>query len=177
MRTDSLAGFRRDDDDGVAWGTDITFAGAQRVFDPAAAHEADERCALGACGDDYAAETFCGNTFDYPSLHGRAIAAAGWSYCSASAGALVRGDVAAEEYDAIDLVLGKQRTVTVGRGTRGAEFRTFPPVLRAARSSWRAAIRSRTCSAVRRRTGRPGLSRPRCSTAPAATAGGPDAGA
>ncbi len=132
VRTDSLAGFRRDDDDGVAWGTDITFAGAQRVFDPAAAHEADERCALGACGDDYAAETFCGNTFDYPSLHGRAIAAAGWSYCSASAGALVRGDVAAEEYDAIDLVLGKQRTVTVGRGTRGAEFRTFPPVLRAA---------------------------------------------
>ena len=37
-----------------------------------------------------------------------------------------------EEYDAIDLVLGKQRTVTVGRGTRGAEFRTFPPVLRGA---------------------------------------------
>ena len=26
----------------------------------------DERCALGACGGDYAAETFCGNTFDYP---------------------------------------------------------------------------------------------------------------
>ena len=73
-----------------------------------------------------------GNTFDYPALHGRSVAAAGYSFCSASARAVERGEVSLEAYPAVDLILGKQRTTPLGRGVCEAAFRTFPPELQAA---------------------------------------------
>ena len=72
-----------------------------------------------------------GNTFDYPALHGRSVAAAGYSFCSASARAVERGEVSLEAYPAVDLILGKQRTTPLGRGVCEAAFRTFPPELQA----------------------------------------------
>lgn len=129
MRSDSLAGFRRDLDDGVPYLADISFAGGQRVFDRASLRVADERTMLGACDSLYETEVIGGNAFDYPALHGRAIAQAGWSFCSAAVRAVERNGIAVTEYEAVDLILGKQRAVTVGRGTRGTEFPTFTPAL------------------------------------------------
>lgn len=34
-----------------------------------------------------------------------------------------------EEYSAVDLILGKQRSVTIGRGVAGYAFKTFSPEL------------------------------------------------
>ena len=128
-RNDSLAGFRMDLDGGVADRQDIAFIGAQRVFDLAQARCNVDSLALGACGCDYETDVIGGNTFDYPALHGRSVAAAGYSFCSASAKAVERGEVRLADYPAVDLILGKQRTTTLGRGAAEPAFRTFPAEL------------------------------------------------
>lgn len=130
-RNDSLAGFRMDLDGGVADRQDIAFIGAQRVFDLAQARCNVDSVALGACACDWETDVIGGNTFDYPALHGRSVAAAGYSFCSASARAVERGEVSLEAYPAVDLILGKQRTTPLGRGVCEAAFRTFPPELQA----------------------------------------------
>ncbi len=129
---DSLTGFRRDIDFGVPDRRDISFIGAQRVFDRALARGTADSCALGACRHDFETEVLGGNTFDYPYLHGGPIAAAGYSFCSTSARAVERGEVALDDYRTVDLILGKQRRTAVGRGVRGEEFVAFPPALQAA---------------------------------------------
>lgn len=129
-RLDSLAGFYRDIDPGVPDRTDISFVGTQRIFDLSQARNEREAEALGACCDDFETDVLGGNTFDYPALHGRSIAAAGYSYCSASVKAVERGELSLDGYDAADLILGLQRPATVARGVRGEEFPTFTPELR-----------------------------------------------
>ena len=125
QRCDSLAGFRTDLDGGVPDRRDITFIGPQEVFDPAQARCEVDSLALGACGCDYAADVIGGNTFDYAALHGRSVAAAGYSFCSMTARRAADGWDAAE-YPVVDLILGKQRRTVVGRGVRGEEFEAFP---------------------------------------------------
>lgn len=129
MRTDSLAGFQTDLDGGVADGRDISFVGAQQVFDLAQSRCPVDSLALGACCNDYETDILGGNTKDYPALHGRSAAAAGYSFCSASVKAVERGEAALAGYDAVDLILGKQRTTMLGRGAGEAAFAAFPPAL------------------------------------------------
>ncbi len=136
MRSDSLAGFYGDIDGGVPDRRDISFIGGQRVFDLAMARCEDDKRALGSCESDYETDVIGGNTFDYPALHGRSIAAAGYSFCSVSALAVERGAVTLGNYPAVDLILGKQRTTTMGRGVRDADFKTFPAELQSALESY-----------------------------------------
>lgn len=128
---DSLAGFYNDLDGGVADKVDIAFIGKQRIFDRSMARSESEACALGACYSDYETDVIGGNTFDYPYLHGRAVAAAGYSFCSTSVKAVEQG-AALAQYALVDLILGKQRTTSVGRGVLGPEFQTFTPALQRA---------------------------------------------
>lgn len=130
-RNDLLAGFRTDLDGGVPDRQDIAFVGAQHVFDLAQARCNVDSLALGACGCDFETDVIGGNTFDYPALHGRSVAAAGYSFCSASLKAVERGEAALEQYPAVDLILGKQRTTTIGRGVQEPAFATFSPELQA----------------------------------------------
>lgn len=107
-RADSL-GFDLDADPGVARGATAAFAGRQLCFDPARAGQ-EGSGALGHCGDELAGKIIGGNTFDYPVLHGRALAAAGdYSYASCSREALAAGRVRLEDYAAVDYILGLQR--------------------------------------------------------------------
>lgn len=125
IRTDSLVGFLPAIDNGVPDRVDISYAGPQRVYDPAQLRSENDSLALGACDGDFAKDIIGGNTFDYPYLHGRSIAAVGYSFCSASVRAVERGEMPLEGYDAIDLILGKQRTTTIGRGVGEPAFQTF----------------------------------------------------
>jgi hypothetical protein len=63
-----------------------------------------------------------GNTFDYPMAHGRILAEKGYSYISANAYAIdtIVG------YDAVDLIMGKQKTTILGTDT---SFQCFTPKL------------------------------------------------
>lgn len=128
---DSLAGFGRFPDGGVPYLYDLSYAGAQRVFDRAALRASDS-CALGACSDDFETTIVGGNTFDYPYVHGCAAAAAGWSFASASARAAGRGIDALGAFDAVNVILGKQRSERADRGTHRSGFRTFQPALKEA---------------------------------------------
>ena len=129
QRADSLVGFLTSLDGGVPDRVDISFIGPQRVYDPAQLRCNVDSLALGACDGDFATDVIGGNTFDYPYLHGRSVAAAGYSFSSASLRAVERGEVPLGDYPAVDLILGKQRTTTIGRGVCEAEFATFSPEL------------------------------------------------
>jgi len=128
MQRDSLVGFYNEIDEGVPDRRDICFTGTQRVFDLSQASCNDAARALGACDSIYETDVIGGNTFDYPYIHGKAVVAAGYSFCSTSAKSLERGEVHGD-YTVVDLILGKQRATIVGRGTRGVEFRAFTPAL------------------------------------------------
>lgn len=129
VQSDSLAGFRMDLDGGVPDRMDISFIGPQRVFDRAQARCNVDSIALGACDNDYETDVIGGNTFDYPAQHGRSVAAAGYSFCSASVRAVEEGEVLLGDYDVVDLILGKQRTTLIGRGVGDDAFEAFPETL------------------------------------------------
>ena len=142
IQGDSLAGFYRRLDSGVANRHDISFIGEQRVFDRRFTEAENDEEALGSCYSDYATQVIGGNTFDYPRLHGASIVRAGYSFCSASAAALAEGEVKTDDYFFMDVIFGKQCSVEMGRGTSGVEFRVFPEGLRRALGEFTASGRS-----------------------------------
>ena len=129
---DSIAGFYNLYDDGVPYMRDISFIGEQHNFDRSLSKSDNDNYALGSSYNDYETEVISGNTFDYPALHGRSVVRAGYSFCSSSRDAVESGATDLARYDAVDLILGKQRSTTMGRGTSGYAFKTFTPALQQA---------------------------------------------
>ena len=117
ISTDSTAGFVHTHDGGVPYISDISFIGEQTIHDRKLNRSEDERNALGSSRHDYETTIIAGNTFDYPATHGAAIAKAGYSFSSTSAGAVEAAMVNLNDFHAVDLILGKQRTTTIGRNT------------------------------------------------------------
>lgn len=115
-RTSSDAGFYNQFDSGVAYIEDISFIGEQTNFDRALYKSQDDNNALGQSYNDYETEIIAGNTFDFVALHGSSILAAGYSFASASHRAVAERCVDICSYDAIDIILGKQRATMVGSG-------------------------------------------------------------
>lgn len=125
IQGDSIAGFYNYYDSGVAYLEDISFTGEQRNFDRRLSRSENDNHALGSSYSDYDTEVIAGNTFDYTVVHGRSIVAAGFSYCSASARSVENSAVEVGDYPIIDLILGKQRSTQMGRGTSGVAFEVF----------------------------------------------------
>ncbi len=122
---DSL-GFDLRRDIGVPYLRTTAFCGAQRNFQAAAAGgEGPE--SLGFSSAKLEGKTVAGNTFDYPTLHGEAIAAAQrWSFASCSRDAAVSGAVPIYRYAAIDYIAGLERDAP--HNIR--PFKTFSPEVR-----------------------------------------------
>lgn len=125
IQGDSLAGFYNHYDAGVAYLEDISFIGEQRVFDRLLSRSENDNIALGSSYSDYETQVIAGNSFDYTTVHGSPIVKAGFSYCSTSVKAIEQGGVDLSDFDIIDLILGKQRSTTIGRGTSGVKFKAF----------------------------------------------------
>lgn len=105
--TSTKAGFLLDEDWGVAWGTNSSFCGRQVCFDRSQGGK-EGAGALGHSGMDLMGKYIRGNTFDFPSVHGDAIAADGdISYVSASKQAAKELDWSA--YAAVDYICGLER--------------------------------------------------------------------
>ena len=119
---DGSAGFKSDEDFGVPYIRDIHFTGYQTNFNKASG-------SAGASGSSYVDKVIAGNTFDFVALHGVSIESAGYSFVSCSAGAVEKGDVKLEQYKIVDLILGKQKTTTVGNGKVGILYEAFPAAL------------------------------------------------
>ncbi len=131
VQGDSLAGFHNRYDSGCGYIEDISFIGEQHNFDRRLSRSENDNYALGQCYNDYETEVIAGNTFDYVALHGGSIREAGYSFSSSSRRAVEAGRVALKEYDAVDLVLGKQRTTAVGRDTLNYRHAAFGAELKA----------------------------------------------
>lgn len=118
-----VAGFNTREDFGVPYMKDILFIGHQTEFKRGAGES------FGRCDGDYASTVIAGNTFDYPYLHGKSIAASGRGFVSASIGAVIAGDLKLKDYKTIDLILGKQKTTVTGNGNTGVRFTAIPKKL------------------------------------------------
>lgn len=117
------AGFDSRNDFGVPYIRDISFIGHQTEFRRAAGDR------FGLSDGDYYTTIIAGNTFDFPYIHGRAIAASGRGFVSTSAAAVEKGEVNLNEYKTIDLILGKQKATVTGNGTSGVRYIAFPQQL------------------------------------------------
>lgn len=124
-----LGGFNNRRDSGVPYIKDICFTGEQHEFRRAVPWTDDDNPGFGASGYEYEGKTIAGNTFDYPFVHGRALMAAGYSFCSMSRDAYtqINESIRPENgFSTIDLILGKQITTPLGRGILGTHYRCFP---------------------------------------------------
>lgn len=121
---EDYAGFDTANDFGVPYIRDVSFTGYQTEFHRSAGDN------FGKSSDRHVASVIAGNTFDFPSIHGEALAEAGRGFVSASLGAVEQGSVNLADFKTVDLILGKQKATTMGRGNNGAEFFAFPQKLR-----------------------------------------------
>ena len=120
--SDSIYAGIRPQSPGVGYGKDISYIGEQFDFDTRHPWITDDECGWGSCYCDQQAALTMGNTFDYPVMHGKALAQLGYSYISANAYAI---DTIAD-VDAVDLIMGKQKTTILGTDTA---FKSFTPAL------------------------------------------------
>lgn len=124
INSDGKAGFDGINDYGVPYINDVAFTGYQTEFRRSAGE------AHGRSGSEYVTTVVAGNTFDYPAIHGRSIAAAGHGFVSCSAGAVESGEIDLNDFKTIDLILGKQKTTIVGNGRHGLHYAAFPEKLK-----------------------------------------------
>ena len=97
----------------VSYCKDISFLGEQFDYDRTNMWESDDDCGFGMCHADKQKEVNIGNTFDYPSMHGDALAQMGISYVSTSINAIE----SLEPYALVDIIMGKEKgekTDTIG---------------------------------------------------------------
>ena len=107
---------------GVPYCRDIAYIGEQYDYTIASKWITDDECGWGSCFCDQQASITVGNTFDYPVLHGKVLAAMGYSYVSANAYAVD----SISNVDAVDLIMGKQKLTVLGTDTA---FKSFTPAL------------------------------------------------
>lgn len=114
------AGFYARNDFGVPYIRDISFNGYQTEFRRSSGES------FGKSNTDYASTVIAGNTFDFPFIHGKALAANGKGFVSSSVGAVEAGKVNLKDYKIVDLILGKQKTTVTGNGSSGYRYAAFP---------------------------------------------------
>ena len=110
---DSIYGGIRPYHHAVPYGKGVNYIGEVYDFDKRNEWKTDDNCGWGMCHCDHMDHPTVGNTFDYPTMHGRALAEMGYSYVSTSVAAV---DSIAD-YDVVDVILGKQKTVIMGNDT------------------------------------------------------------
>ena len=110
---DSIYGGIRPASHTVPYGKGVNYIGEVYDFNSRNEWVTDDNCGWGMCHSNHMDHPTVGNTFDYPTLHGKALAEMGYSYVSTSVAAL--DSIAG--YDAVDVILGKQKTYILGGDT------------------------------------------------------------
>lgn len=125
INTPTEKGFDLNDDPGVSYGMTAGWSGTQQVFSTSTAGR-EGYGTFGYCGNEMAGQFVAGNSFNYVAEHTLAIMSAGrYNVVSASKGALEWGGVNLHDYDAIDLILGNERS-----GIATHYYKTFTPQMR-----------------------------------------------
>ena len=125
--TTQTAGFDMEYDPGVPYGSSPEYCGMQIDYSRAALGFED---GLGLSDSRYEGMLVAGNTFDYPRVHGKALAANDVSFVSCSSAAVMNGTVNMNEFEVVDLILGVEKQGESGsRLGSGAPCKTFPKEL------------------------------------------------
>ena len=128
--TPSYGGFMDNMDSGVPYIREINFVGEVNEFDRTKPWTDDDNPGFGGSFTNRAGRIIAGNTFDFPSVHGRALLDAGYAVSSTSVDAFSALDASA--YPAVDIICGKQVTTKIGRGAVPDRYTVFPPTLQEA---------------------------------------------
>ncbi len=128
---ENTAGFSQEmGDHGVPHGVDLQYCGAQYEFDRRSKWKSDDDPGWGACRSDYDTKLVVGNSFNYPYMHGKSIANAGYSFSSSSKGAVEEGRVDLKKYAIVDLILGEQKRVESVDSNYNCDTRTYSVKMR-----------------------------------------------
>jgi hypothetical protein len=114
-------------DRGVADHYEISAVGDQYDFDRKSAWLDDDAPGWGASWADMEGRVIPGNTFDYPSVHGKAVLAAGRSFCSVSDEYFTSDAFNAEGVKTIDIILGEEKTTASFTDKAKPDFRIYTP--------------------------------------------------
>lgn len=125
VASDSIAGFFGDEDNGVPYIAEHHFIGPMREFRRSIPWMDDDASGFGDSGAEFETTAIAGNTFDYPAVHGKAFAEAGYSFVSTSSSAIEKEMIDMNNYQIVDWILGKQRETTFARGAMPAKHKTF----------------------------------------------------
>ena len=124
---DEQRGFLLEKDLGVAYQYTPEYSGRQLNFNPNAAGKEGPN-GLGYSGEELQGTLIAGNTFNYPYIHGKAIAySKSHSFSSCSMSALLHHKVQLTDYPITDLILGLQKDC--GESSIKS-YKTFPDELR-----------------------------------------------
>lgn len=127
------AGFNTNWDAGVPYISDYKTTGEQTEFRKGRPFIGDDNPGHGTSKTNLEGTVIAGNTFNYPFIHGKSIQKAGYSFVSCSEKSIENGDVTMSKYNAVDLILGKERQwTTLKKNSTEKVFKTFSPVMRRA---------------------------------------------
>ncbi len=127
-------GFTNFLDPGVPDRYDINFTGAQFDFDPDSEWRTNDAPGHGASYADYETRIVPGNTFAFPAVYGEILADMGVPFASASVASIRDRQVDMNDYDAVILILGNQKSTRWPKHDlleRDPAFQVFPKRLRA----------------------------------------------
>ena len=113
------------EDEGVAWGTDIATIGWQYDYNQNSPWKSDDVPGHGGSLQNLSDSLFVGNTFDHCYVHASSILAAGFNVVSTSWLAVQRGVVSLADYEAVDIILGEQRSTIMPDGH--VDFAIYTP--------------------------------------------------
>ncbi len=128
MIDSTYAGFQPHDN-GVPYMHDVSYVGDMYEFDRNVPWLDDDAPGYGASYATYQNMKIAGNTFDYPLVHGRAIAQAGYSYVSCSHSSIDTLACVDSTYAFVDVILGKQKQTSIGTEKKTVLYKTFSPSL------------------------------------------------
>ena len=130
------AGFLTSEDEGVADKRDIGFVGEQYDFNRKSAWKDDDACGFGSSYADQETRVIPGNTFDYPLVHGQAFRNNGMGFISMSDEAFVQKNWSKNDYSALDIIFGEEKTTSRLYGFKKKDFTLFTPEMRQAISEY-----------------------------------------
>ena len=123
-------------DCGVPYINDISYVGEVYDFRRDRQWVTNQDAGCGATYEEQPTVVIAGNTFDYPYVHGKALMAMGYPFCSMSAGAFATQKIST---NVVDLICGKQVTTMLGKGDKPYRYQVFTAPLRDALTAFAAA--------------------------------------
>jgi len=130
------AGFLTSDDEGVPDKCDIGFVGEQYDFNRKSPWKDDDACGFGSSHADRETHVVPGNTFDYPLIHGQAFRNNGMGFISMSDEAFAEKKWNKNDYSALDIIFGEEKTTSRFYGFKKKNFTLFTPGMRQAISEY-----------------------------------------